>query len=123
MLPAKGTLVEHGEYDADVPAVYHHRIEHVWDAIATPEGLREWTSSIGDHRRTPSRAASNSYRPAGYHRQEDTRLGSAARVRIQWNIAPVPEMPRGEHAIFRYELIPQRPTPTHLLVTYRRITG
>jgi hypothetical protein len=43
-------------------------------------------------------------------------------IEYEWNVAPVSEMPRGEHAIFRYELTPQGDS-THVLVTYRRITN
>jgi hypothetical protein len=39
----------------------------------------------------------------------------------EWNVAPTPEMPRGENAIFRYELTPDGLT-THLFVTYSKIT-
>ncbi|TMA26452.1 MAG: hypothetical protein E6J88_08950 [Deltaproteobacteria bacterium] len=39
----------------------------------------------------------------------------------EWKVAPVPEMPLGENAIFRYELAPED-SSTLLTVTYRRIT-
>src|SRR5947209_18469585 len=42
-------------------------------------------------------------------------------LEYEWNVAPAPEMPRGERAIFRYELTPDGDS-THLRVTYRRIT-
>jgi len=42
-------------------------------------------------------------------------------LEYEWNVGPVPEMPRGEHAIFRYELRPVGDS-THVLITYRRIT-
>jgi hypothetical protein len=42
-------------------------------------------------------------------------------LEYEWNVAPVPEMPRGEQAIFRYELTPDGDS-TRLLVVYRRLT-
>ena len=42
-------------------------------------------------------------------------------LEYEWNVEPVPEMPKGERAIFRYELFAEGDA-TNLLVTYRRIT-
>ena len=42
-------------------------------------------------------------------------------LEYEWNVAPVPEMPHGENAIFRYELEGDGDW-THLLVTYSRIS-
>ncbi|HEY8942907.1 MAG TPA: SRPBCC domain-containing protein, partial [Polyangiaceae bacterium] len=42
-------------------------------------------------------------------------------LEYEWNVAPVPEMPNGERAIFRYDLSWDG-TVTRLFVTYRRIT-
>jgi hypothetical protein len=42
-------------------------------------------------------------------------------LEYEWNVAPVPEMPRGEHTICRYELTPQGDS-TEVIVTVRRIT-
>ena len=124
MLPAKGTLVQHGEYATlTFRRVYHHRIEHVWDAIATPDGLREWLlcASAIIEGRAGGRIELVSG-PAGYHSTGKILVWDPPRVlEYEWNIAPVPEMPRGEHAIFRYELTAEADS-THLLVTYRRIT-
>ena len=39
----------------------------------------------------------------------------------EWKVAPVPEMPLGEDAIFRFELTPDGDS-TLLTLTYRRIT-
>ena len=39
----KGTLIEDGEHATiTFHRQYPHKPEHVWDAIATPEGLRGW---------------------------------------------------------------------------------
>jgi hypothetical protein len=43
-------------------------------------------------------------------------------LEYEWKVAPVPEMPHGEDAVFRYQL-DRRPDDTTLLtVTYRRLT-
>jgi uncharacterized protein YndB with AHSA1/START domain len=42
-------------------------------------------------------------------------------LEYEWNVGPVPEMPRGERAIFRYELTADGDA-TEVVVTYRRIT-
>jgi hypothetical protein len=42
-------------------------------------------------------------------------------LEYEWNVPPVPEMPQGENAIFRYELSWDG-TVTRLVVTYRRLT-
>lgn len=103
--------------------VYRHPIERVWEAISTPEGLREWLlcSKAVIEPRAGGRIELVSG-PSAYHSTGSILVWEPPRVlEYEWNIAPVPEMPRGEHAIFRYELTPEADT-THLLVTYRRIT-
>lgn len=105
---------------------YRHRIEHVWDAISTPEGLREWlmcaTASIDG--RVGGRIELISG-PARYHSEGAILCWEPPRLlEYEWNVAPVPEMPNGEHAIFRFELAPDDGgRSTHLAVTYRRITA
>ena len=42
-------------------------------------------------------------------------------LEYEWNVAPVPEMPHGERATFRYVLTPHGDW-THLQVTVRRMT-
>jgi hypothetical protein len=59
---------------------------------------------------------------AGYRSTGKVLVWEPPRVlEYEWNVEPVPEMPRGEHAIFRYELTPDGDS-TRVLVTYRRIT-
>ena len=49
--------------------------------------------------------------------------GTRRRVlEYEWNVGPVPEMPHGEHAIFRYKLAPKGDA-TELVATSRRITA
>jgi uncharacterized protein YndB with AHSA1/START domain len=120
----KGTLVEDGG-DATLTfrRVYRHAPERVWDAIATPEGLRAWLMCT--HAVIEERAGGRIELvsgPAGYHSTGDILVWQPPRVlEYEWNVEPVPEMPRGERAIFRYELTPDGDS-TQLVVTYRRIT-
>ncbi len=120
----KGRLIEDGEFATLVfHRIYPHVIEHVWEAIATPEGLGEWLmcsqavidGRVGGRIEMVSGAA-------GY--RSTSRILSWEPPRLfeyEWIVAPVPEMPQGENAIFRYELASEG-TSTRLTVTYRRIT-
>lgn len=120
----KGTLVEDGEHATlSFRRVYRHALDHVWNAIATPEGLREWLlcSRALIEPRAGGRIELVSG-PSGYHSVGKILVWEPPRVlEYEWNVAPVPEMPKGEHAIFRYELCAEGDA-TRLLVTYRRIT-
>lgn len=107
---------------------YPHSAAHVWEAISTPEGLRGWmlcTHALIDNRvggRIELVSGPPGYRSSGaILAWEPPRL-----LEYEWNIAPVPEMPRGERAVFRFELTPENGPDgesTHLLVTYSRITA
>jgi uncharacterized protein YndB with AHSA1/START domain len=123
MLP-KGSLHEDGDYATLVfHRRYPHAAEHVWKAIATPEGLREWLlcSHAVIEGRTGGRIELVSG-PAQYRSTGRILAWEPPRLfEYEWNIDPVPEMPRGERAIFRYELT-SRDASTELVVTYRRIT-
>jgi uncharacterized protein YndB with AHSA1/START domain len=120
----RGTLVEEGEYATlTFHRVYRHTPERVWDAVSTPEGLREWLmctrASIDGRRGGRIELVSGA---AGYHSTGKILAWDPPRVlEYEWNVAPVPEMPRGEQAVFRYELTPEGGS-TRLVVTYRRIT-
>jgi uncharacterized protein YndB with AHSA1/START domain len=103
--------------------IYRHRPERVWDAIATPEGLREWLmcshALIEGHVGGRIELVSG---PAPYHSTGRILVWDPPRVlEYEWNVPPVPEMPNGEHAVFRYELTPEEDA-TRVLVTYRRLT-
>jgi uncharacterized protein YndB with AHSA1/START domain len=102
---------------------YPHTPEQVWDAITTPEGLRGWlmcTDAVIEAR-VGGRFDLISG-PAGYRSTGRIRAWEPPRLlEYEWNVAPVPEMPRGEQAIFRYQLTPGAGV-THVLVTYRRLT-
>jgi uncharacterized protein YndB with AHSA1/START domain len=104
--------------------VLHHAPELVWEAIATPEGLREWL--MCSEARIDGRAGGSIEMvsgPPGYRSTGKILVWDPPRVlEYEWKVAPVPEMPLGEDAVFRYELAPQGGS-TLLTVTYRRITA
>ena len=120
----RGSLVDGGD-DATLVfrRSYRHSPEQVWDAIATPEGLRGWLMCT--HAVIEGRVGGRFdlvSGPTGYHSTGRILAWEPPRLlEYEWNVEPVPEMPRGEHAIFRYELTLHEDS-THLLVTYRRIT-
>lgn len=102
---------------------YPHRIEHVWEAIATPEGLRGWlmVTQATIEGRVGGRVEMKSG-PARFHSIGNILVWDPPRVfEYEWNVAPVAEMPHGERAIFRYELSEDGDV-TNLVVTYRRIS-
>jgi uncharacterized protein YndB with AHSA1/START domain len=126
-MPRRGTLVVDGEHATlTFERVYRHPPERVWDAISTPEGLRGWllcTHAVIDGRvggRIELVSGPPGYRSTGaILAWEPPRL-----LEYEWNVAPVPEMPRGQRAIFRFELTPSSGgDATRLVVTYRRLTA
>ncbi len=118
----RGSVVSDGETATlTFERVLPHAPELVWEAIATPDGLKAWLmcTSVKIERGTIEMVSG----PAGYHSIGKILTWDPPRVlAYEWNVAPVPEMPRGEHAIFRYELTP-RGDSTLLTVVYRRITA
>jgi uncharacterized protein YndB with AHSA1/START domain len=119
-----GTLLEEGDYATlTFRRVYRHRPEEVWEAIATPEGLREWLMCT--HAVIEGRAGGRIDLVSGFPGYRSTGrilVWEPPRVlEYEWNVAPVPEMPQGQEAIFRYKLSPDGDA-TRLVVTYRRIT-
>jgi len=125
MRSPKGTLVRRGAFaDLTFRRVYRHAIEHVWAAISTPEGLREWL--LATHVLIEPRVGGRIELVAGppqYHSTGSILAWDPPRVfEYEWNVAPVAEMPRGERIVFRYELTPEGDA-THLLVTVRHVTA
>ncbi len=121
----KGTVTAEGEGHATLRFVrsFRHPPERVWDAISTPEGLREWLlcSSAHIERKVGGRIELVSG-PAQYRSSGRILAWEPPRLfEYEWNVAPVPEMPNGEHAVFRYELSWDGRF-TELRVTYRRIS-
>ncbi len=123
-MPRRGTLTAEGRFATlSFRRVYPHSPEHVWEAISTPEGLRGWLlcehavieGHVGGHIEMVSG-------PARYHSTGRVLAWQPPRLlEYEWNVAPVPEMPNGERAIFRFELVPEGRS-TELLVTYRRLS-
>jgi uncharacterized protein YndB with AHSA1/START domain len=100
-----------------------HSPQRVWDAIAKPEGLKDWLMCV--EARIDGRVGGTIELVSGPPRYRSTGkilIWEPPRLlEYEWRVAPVPEMPDGEDAIFRYELVPEDGA-TRLLVTYRRIT-
>lgn len=124
MQRSKGIQVIDGDHATlTFRRTYRHAAEHVWDAIATPEGLRAWLTCT--HAKIEPRTGGHIELVSGQGRYHSTgRILTWDPPRVleyEWNVAPVPEMPQGENAIFRFALTPDGDS-THLLVTYRRIT-
>jgi uncharacterized protein YndB with AHSA1/START domain len=100
-----------------------HSPEHVWEAIATPDGLKEWLMCVearidGVEGGTIELVSG----PPRYRSSGKILSWDPPRLfEYEWKVAPVPEMPNGEDAIFRYELVPEDGA-TRLLVTYRKLT-
>jgi uncharacterized protein YndB with AHSA1/START domain len=120
----RGDVAHDGDFSTlTFRRVFRHTPENVWAAIATPEGLREWL--LCTHTSIEGRVGGRIELVSGagqYHSTGAILTWDPPRVlEYEWNIAPVPEMPRGERAVFRFELTPQG-RETHLLVTYSRIT-
>jgi uncharacterized protein YndB with AHSA1/START domain len=100
-----------------------HSPEHVWEAITTPEDLREWLMCV--EARIDGCVGGTIELVSGPTRYRSTgKILSWDPPRLfeyEWKVAPLPEMPNGEDAIFRYELVPED-RATRLYVTYRKIT-
>jgi uncharacterized protein YndB with AHSA1/START domain len=114
-----------GEYATLVfKRVLHHTPEHVWDAITDPEELKGWlmcTFAKIDCRTDGSIEMVSG--PAQYHSKGRILAWDPPRLlEYEWNVAPVPEMPMGQSAVFRYELARQGEA-TLLTVTYSRLTA
>lgn len=103
---------------------FGHAPERVWDAISTPEGLRDWLmcSKAQIEPRVGGRIELVSG-PSKFHSTGSILAWEPNHLlEYEWNVAPVKEMPNGEHAIFRFELTPDG-DGTRLVVTYRRISA
>ncbi len=100
-----------------------HAPELVWNAITNPDELKEWLmcSSAKIEGRTGGTLEMVSG-PAQFHVWGKILTWEPPHIyEHEWKVDPVPEMPHGEDAVFRYELTPQG-SNTLLTVTYRRLT-
>jgi uncharacterized protein YndB with AHSA1/START domain len=120
----RGTLATDGAFATlTFRRTYAHRREDVWAAISTPDGLREWLlCSVATLEGKVGGRVELVSGPARYHSTGVVLTWDPPRVlEYEWNVAPLPEMPHGERAIFRFELDADGGS-TNLLVTYRRLT-
>lgn len=120
----KGTVTTDGDYAViTFKRLLHHSPRRVWEAITTPADLKEWlmcSFAIIDGKAGGTVEMVSG--PSQFHTRGKILTWEPPRVyEHEWNVAPVPEMPNGENAVFRYELVPQG-SDTLLTVTYRRLT-
>jgi uncharacterized protein YndB with AHSA1/START domain len=121
----RGTIIPDGEFATVVfKRILGHEPERVWEAITNPEDLKQWlfcTSAKIDGR--PGGSVEMLAGPAQFHVTGKILTWDPPRVyEHEWNVKPGTEMPKGENAVFRYEL-ERRGTQTVLTVTYRRLTA
>jgi len=120
----KGQVTIAGGYATIVfKRVLPHAPELVWKSITDPQELKEWLmcSSAKIDGRTGGTVEMIAG-PAQFHVRGRILAWDPPKVyEHEWKVDPVPPMPRGEDAVFRYELIPQGAS-TLLTVTYRRLT-
>lgn len=120
----QGQVFVDGEYATLVfKRVLDHTPEHVWSAITDPAELKEWlmaTTATIDPR--PGGRIEMVSGPGQYRSTGKILTWDPPRVfEYEWKVDPVEEMPRGEDAVFRYQLTPVG-SSTLLTVEYRRIT-
>ena len=120
----KGEVVIEGPYATiTFRRVLNHAPELVWDAITNPKELKHWLM-CSEARIDGKVGGSISMRsgPAQFNVSGKILAWDPPRLyEHEWKVDPVPEMPIGQNALFRYELIPQG-RGTLLIVTYRRLT-
>ena len=120
----KGHVTIEGDHATIVfKRLLKHAPESVWDAITKPEELKEWlfcsSARIEGRRGGEVEMFAG---PGQFHVKGKVLAWDPPRVyEHEWKVAPVPAMPDGEDAIFRYELALQG-SDTLLTVTYRRLT-
>lgn len=120
----KGEVLAEGAYATIVfKRLLRHTPEHVWEAITTPEELKGWlmcTSAKIDGRAGGSIELVSG--PAQYRSKGRILAWDPPRLfEYEWKVGAVDEMPMGQDAVFRYELLRQG-DDTLLTVTYRRIS-
>lgn len=124
-VPKKGEVTINGEHGTIVfKRVLKHSPEHVWEAITNPKDLAQWL--MCSDAKIDQRVGGSLYMksgPAQYEVRGKILAWDPPRLyEYEWNVAPVPEMPAGQNAIFRYELIPHRTNSTLLTVTFQNLT-
>lgn len=123
--PHRAEIIPDGEYTTIVfKRILRHAPERVWEAITNPEDLKQWlycTSAKIDGRTGGSMEMVSG--PGQFHATGKILTWNPPKVyEHEWNVKAGTEMPKGENAIFRYELEP-RGTQTVLTVIYRRLSA
>jgi uncharacterized protein YndB with AHSA1/START domain len=121
----QGQIIPDGEYATIVfKRLIRHSPDRIWEAITNPEDLKQWLfcSSAKIEGRTGG-SVEMVAGPAQFHVTGRVLAWDPPRVyEHEWKVNPREEMPKGENAVFRYELEP-RGEQTLLTVTYRRLTA
>jgi uncharacterized protein YndB with AHSA1/START domain len=120
----KGEIIIDGDYATIVfKRLLRHPPQAVWDAITKPDELKEWlmcSSAKIDGRAGGS--VDMVAGPAQFHVTGKVLTWDPPRVfEHEWKVAAGPHMPKGENAVFRYDLAALGET-TMLIVTYRKLT-
>ena len=101
----------------------HHPPAVVWQAITDPAELKHWL--MCSYAKIDGRTGGDLEMIAGpsqFHVKGKILKWDPPHVfEHEWKVEPVAEMPRGENAIFRYELTRENGS-TILKVTYRQLT-
>jgi uncharacterized protein YndB with AHSA1/START domain len=120
----KGEVIIDGDYATIVfKRLFRHPAPAVWDAITKPDELKEWlmcSSAKIDGRVGGSLEMVAG--PAQFRVTGKVLAWDPPRVfEHEWKVAACSQMPKGENAIFRYELAAMGET-TLLIVTYRKLS-
>ncbi|MFT3837767.1 MAG: SRPBCC domain-containing protein [Myxococcaceae bacterium] len=115
----KGTATtEGGTVTLRFERLLRHSPEHVWEALTTFEGVKDWLMCV--EATIEPRAGGTIELVSGPPRYRSTgkilRWEPPRVFEHEWKVAPVPEMPNGENLVFRYELSPEQ-SHTRLVVT------
>jgi len=121
----RGEIIPDGEYATIVfKRILRHSPERVWEAITNPEDLKQWLMCAAA--KIEGRTGGSVDMVAGpgkFHVTGKILTWDPPRVyEHEWKVDPREEMPKGENAIFRYEL-EARGSQTLLTVTYQRLTA
>lgn len=120
----KGEVNFEGEFANIVfQRVLPHPSAVVWNAITNPDEMKHWlmcsTAKIDARAGGQLELVSG---PAQFHVTGRVLAWTPPELfEHEWKVAPVGPMPKGESAVFRYELV-GRTASTLLTVTYRHLT-
>jgi uncharacterized protein YndB with AHSA1/START domain len=120
---AHGQVFDDGDYATIVfKRMLDHTPDHIWSAITEPDELKEWLMATATIDARSGGSIEMISGPGQYRSTGKILTWDPPKVfEYEWKVGPAPEMPRGEDAVFRYELTPVG-SGTLLTVEYRRIT-